>query len=129
MKNRPIRHRIEYGLYLALKGLLRALPHEAARGLGRGVGALGHALDRRHREVALRNLELALPEIPPDERRRLVRECFRHFGSALCDVISAGRFDAREICARLTLEGWENVEAADRAGKGFLVLSPHLGLW
>ena len=30
MKNRPVRHRIEYGLYLALKGLLRALPHEAA---------------------------------------------------------------------------------------------------
>ena len=129
MKNRPIRHRIEYGLYLTLKGLLRALPHETARGLGRKVGALGHALDRRHREVALRNLEMALPEIPPDERRRLVRECFRHFGAALCDVISAGRFDAREICGRLTLEGWENVEAADRPGKGFFVLSPHLGMW
>lgn len=129
MKNRPIRHRIEYGLYLTLKGLLRALPHEAARGLGRRVGALGHALDRRHRQVALRNLELALPEIPPDERKRLVKECFRHFGSALCDTISAGRFDAREICGRLTLEGWENVEAADRPGKGFFVLSPHLGLW
>ena len=52
MKNRPIRHRIEYGLYLTLKGLLRALPHEAARRLGRGVGALGHALDRRHRDLA-----------------------------------------------------------------------------
>ncbi|MFL6203312.1 MAG: lysophospholipid acyltransferase family protein [Thermoanaerobaculia bacterium] len=129
MKNRPIRHRIEYGLYLTLKGLLRALPHETARRLGRGVGALGHALDRRHREVALRNLEMAIPEIPPDERRRLVRECFRHFGAALCDVISAGRFDAREICVRLSLEGWENVHAAARPGKGFFVLSPHLGMW
>jgi KDO2-lipid IV(A) lauroyltransferase len=129
VKNRPVRHRVEYGLYLLLKGLLRALPHETARRLGRAVGGLGHALDRRHREVALRNLELALPEIPPDERKRLVEQCFRHFGAALCDSISAGRFDAREICERLTLEGWENVEAADRPGKGFFVLSPHLGFW
>ena len=129
MKNRPVRHRIEYGLYLTLKGLLRVLPHETARGFGRAVGSLGHALDKRHREVALRNLELALPEIGPEERRRLVRDCFRHFGAALCDAISSTRFDDREICERFTLEGWENVEAADRPGKGFFVLSPHLGFW
>ncbi len=129
MKNRPIRHRIEYGLYLALKGLLRALPHESARGLGRKVGALGHALDRRHREVALRNLELALPEIPPEERKRLAKECYRHFGAALCDTISSTRFDPVEMCRRFTLEGWENVDLADRTGKGFFVLSPHIGFW
>jgi len=129
VKNRPIRHRIEYGLYLLLKGILRTLSHEAARRFGKAVGALGHALDRRHREVALRNLERALPEIGPEERRSLVKRCYRHFGAALCDTISAGRFDARALCERLTLEGWENVEAADRPGKGFFVLSPHLGLW
>jgi Kdo2-lipid IVA lauroyltransferase/acyltransferase len=129
VKNRPIRHRIEYGLYLAIKGTLRALPHEAARALGRSLGSAGHALDRRHREVALRNLELALPEIGPAERQRLVKACFRHFGAALCDAISSTRFDAREMCERFTLEGWENVEAAGRAGKGFFVLSAHLGFW
>ncbi len=129
MKNRPVRHRIEYGLYLAIKGTLRALPHESARGVGRLLGSLGHALDRRHREVALRNLEMALPEIPPDERRRLVRACFRHFGAALCDAISSTRFDARDLCERLSFEGWENIAAAEQPGKGFFVLSPHLGFW
>jgi KDO2-lipid IV(A) lauroyltransferase len=129
MKDRPVRHRIEYGLYLAIKGLLRSLPHEQARALGRTLGSLGHALDRRHREVALRNLELALPEIGPDERRRLVRACFRHFGAALCDAISSTRFDPVETCRRFTLEGWENVDDAHRRGKGVFVLSPHLGMW
>ncbi len=129
MKNRPLRHRIEYGLYLTLKGLLRALPHERARGLGRLVGSLGHALDRRHREVALRNLELAMPEVGPAERRRMVRECFRHFGAALCDTISSTRFDPVAICRHFSLEGWEHVEAAQRRGKGMFILSPHLGLW
>ena len=100
-----------------------------ARSFGRAVGSLGHLLDRRHREVALHNLELALPEIGPAERRRLVRACFRHFGAALCDAISSTRFDAVEICRHFTLEGWENLEAAEGRGKGIFVLSAHIGFW
>src|SRR3954451_9416578 len=97
-KDRPIAHRIEYGLYLLLKGFLRALPHRGARAFGRWVGSLAHAVDRRHREIALRNMALALPETDETERRRLRRGCCRHFVSALCDAVSATRFDARELC-------------------------------
>jgi KDO2-lipid IV(A) lauroyltransferase len=129
MKDRPVRHRIEYGLYLLLKGFLRALPHGWTRAFGRGLGSLGHLVDRRHREVALRNLELALPAIAADERDRLVRECFRHFGAALCDAISSTRFDAVEICRRFTLEGWQHLEEAERQGRGIVVLSAHIGYW
>lgn len=129
MKNAPVRHRVEYGLYLLLKGVLRALPHPASRALGRRVGGLAWRLDRRHREVAQRNMALALPEIPEAERHRLVRDCFRHFGAALCDAISSTRFDAEEIGRRFTLEGWENLEQAESRGKGIFVLSAHLGLW
>lgn len=129
VKNRPLRHRVEYGAYLGLKGFLRALPHSTTRAVGRALGSLGHRLDRRHRDVALRNLALALPNLPEGERRRLIRECFRHFGAALCDAISSTRFDAVEICRRFTLEGWENLEAAERRGKGIFILSAHLGFW
>jgi KDO2-lipid IV(A) lauroyltransferase len=129
VKNRPIGHRVEYGLYLALKGFLRALPHAAARSFGRGLGNLAHALDRRHRGIALRNLALALPEKDEAERRRLVKECFRHFGAALCDAISSTRFGPTELCHRMSLRGWENLEEAERRGKGIFILSAHLGLW
>src|SRR5436305_466578 len=37
MKDRPVRHRIELGLYLVLKAFLRALPHAAARARGGGL--------------------------------------------------------------------------------------------
>jgi KDO2-lipid IV(A) lauroyltransferase len=129
MKNTPVRHRVEYGLYRLLKGALRALPHPAARALGRRVGKLAWRLDRRHREVALRNMALALPDIPEAERERRVRQCFQHFGSALCDAISSTRFDAVEICRHFTLEGWEHLEEAESRGKGIFILSAHLGLW
>ena len=129
MKNRPVGHRVEYALYLALKGFLRALPHAGARFFGRGLGAFAHALDRRHREIALRNMNLALPATEEAERRRLVKECFRHFGAAFCDAISSTRFEPTELCHRMSLRGWENLEEAERRGKGIFILSAHLGLW
>jgi Kdo2-lipid IVA lauroyltransferase/acyltransferase len=129
MKNRPVRHRVEYGFYLALKGFLRSLSPDGARAFGRALGGLAHRLDRRHREVALRNMALALPEIPEAERRLRVRACFRHFGAALCDAISSTRYGARDLCHRCSLVGWENLEEAERRGKGTFILSAHLGFW
>lgn len=129
MKNRPLRHRVEYGAYLTLKGFLRALPHSGARSFGRGLGSLAHRLDRRHRDVALRNMALALPEMGEGERRRLVRECFRHFGAALCDAVSSTRFGATDLCHRFSLRGWEHLDEAESRGKGIFILSAHLGFW
>jgi len=129
VKRRPVGHRVEYGLYLAVKGFLRALPHAGARAFGRGLGRLAHALDRRHRDVALRNMALALPGTAEAERRHLVRECFRHFGTALCDAISSTRFGPTELCHRMSLRGWENLEEAESRGKGIFILSAHLGFW
>jgi KDO2-lipid IV(A) lauroyltransferase len=129
MKDSPVRHRLEYALYLAVKGFLRALPHAATRTVGHGLGRFAHALDRRHRDIARRNMALALPELPEAERARLVGECFRHFGAALCDAISSTRFDAVEVCRRFTLEGWEHVQAAEALGRGTFLLTAHIGFW
>jgi Kdo2-lipid IVA lauroyltransferase/acyltransferase len=112
-----------------LKGLLRALPHGGARAVGAALGSLAHRLDRRHREVALRNLALALPELDAAARERLARDCFRHFGVALADLVSSSRFDPVEVCRRFTYEGWEHLGEAAAAGKGVFLLTAHMGLW
>ncbi|HEY6322922.1 MAG TPA: lysophospholipid acyltransferase family protein [Thermoanaerobaculia bacterium] len=129
MKHAPVRHRLEYGAYLAFKGIIRALPHAAARPLGAFLGGLACRLDRRHREVAAANLALAFPTLPATERRRLVTACFRHFGAALFDLISSERFDAVELCRRFSYEGWEHLDRAERLGRGVFLLGAHHGYW
>jgi KDO2-lipid IV(A) lauroyltransferase len=129
VKDAPILHRLEYAGYRLFRGLLRLMPHTSTRRLGRAFGSLGHLVDQRHRRVALDNLALALPEISEPERRRIVANCFRHFGAALFETISAGRFDGAALEERLTLEGWEHLEAAESAGKGMVLLGAHLGVW
>lgn len=129
MKNAPVLHAVEYAAYLMLKGVLRVLPHRASRSVGRALGALGATVDLRHRRVAEHNLAIAFPELGPAERRRIAAACFRHFGAVLCDTVSAMRFDAVELCERWTLEGWEHLDAAERRGRGVLIMSAHLGHW
>jgi Kdo2-lipid IVA lauroyltransferase/acyltransferase len=129
VKHAPVRHRLEYGAYLAFKGIVRALPHAAARPLGAALGSVACRLDRRHREVAAANLALAFPALAAAERRRLVAACFRHFGAALFDLISSERFDAVELCRRFSYEGWEHLDRAERLGRGVFLLGAHHGYW
>lgn len=129
MKNAPVLHRVEYTAYLAVRRLVRLLPHTAARPLGRRLGDLAWLVDRRHRSVALGNVAAALPRLDDGERRRLVRSCFQHFGGAVLDTLSSTRFDTVDLCRHTTLDGWEHVEAAEAEDRGVLFLSAHLGYW
>jgi KDO2-lipid IV(A) lauroyltransferase len=129
VKHAPLRHRLEQGVYLTLKGALRTLPHGAARPIGAGIGRLAHLLDRSHRRLAEANLALAFPDMSPQERRQVTAACFRHFGAALCDLISADRFDPVELCRRFTFEGWEHLDQAENLGRGVFLLGAHLGNW
>jgi len=131
MKHAPVRHLVEYGAVLLAKGAVRALPHTAARRVGRSIGALAWRVLRRHRRIAEENLARALPELGTTEHARLARACFEHFGMGMTDAISAGRFDLEELCRRVDLVGWEHLqEAEERSDEtGVIVLSAHVGLW
>lgn len=129
MKDAPLLHRIEYAVFVTFERLLRLVGHRGARRLGAGLGALLWSSARTRRRVALENLERALPELPERERHRIARGSFLHLGRNACDVISARRFDAVELCRRLTLEGWEHFAAARSRGRGVLMMSAHLGTW
>jgi Kdo2-lipid IVA lauroyltransferase/acyltransferase len=129
MKNAPVRHRVEYGFYLAAKRALLSLPHSAVRRAGHGLGSLGYALLGSRRRLALDNLALALPELGEAERRRVARGAFRQFGASLCEVISASRLGPEGIGPRFDVEGEEHLEAARVEGKGLFLMTGHFGPW
>lgn len=129
MKRAPIRHALEHALFLPFYGLTRALPHAASRRLGARLGALAHAVDRPHRRIADENLAAAMPELDTDARRRLVADCFRHFGELFADVLSARRFDLSAFCRRGDVVGLDHLRTAEQAGRGLLLLTAHYGNW
>ncbi len=129
MKNAPILHRLEYGLFRGVAAWVARLPHPWARVFGRRLGEVVWVVAPERRHAARANLRLALPELGEGERERLARECFRHLGAGACDTLSAMRFDLPALCKRLSFEGWEHLAEAKSSGKGFFVLSAHLGFW
>lgn len=129
MKNAPLRHRVEFGAFLVVKGLLRALPHGRSRAFGAALGGALFRLDRRHRAVVRRNLRLAFPTLSASEQEALALGTFRHAGAAFADAISIQRFDRSELCRRVDSGGWENLRRAETAGRGVLVMGAHLGNW
>ena len=129
MKQRPVRHRLEYALYVGMKSLILALPHRGVRVLGRAVGHLHFAVDPKRRRLMLENMAKTLPQIGEQERYRQARECFAHFGAVFFEAVSVARFDAEGLRRSFDVEGWEHIEEAQAAGKGVFFMSGHYGNW
>ncbi len=70
---------------LGLLWLLHWLPLALLAPLGVGLGRLLHAFAGGRRRVALRNLELCLPELPEAERRALARRHFEWLGRSILE--------------------------------------------
>ena len=121
---------MEYLFLAAFIGSLRMLPRRVARWLGSSIGALAGRLAGRLRQVGDRNLQLAFPEMPPAERRAVLRNTFRHLGHQLAEFCQMSRYSSdfveREV---MRYEGLDNFLNAQRRGKGVLVLTGHLGAW
>ncbi len=129
MKNAPIQHRVELSIFLLVSGLLRLLPHSAARRFGHLLGDFFFRLGRRRRRIAIQNLADAFPQWPSAQHRRVARDSSRQLGASFCDALSARRFSLRQLCARVRLEGFEHLTEAASRDTGYLVTTPHFGHW
>jgi heptosyltransferase-2 len=108
---------------------VRRLPRRAVLALGRWLGRLWGALDRRHLAIAADNLRHAFPEW--DERRvqETARGVYAHFGTVLLDLLWMEGRPVEELLALADLEGVEHLQAARAAGRGVVAPSGHLGNW
>ncbi|MGD8537951.1 MAG: hypothetical protein PVI66_04450 [Candidatus Aminicenantes bacterium] len=123
-------HRLVPVLFLGIKGLINILPRKACLFLGRILGRTAHRIDKKHREIALKNLEIAFgEEKSAPEMKRIARNSFQHFGEALFEILKFSNLSMGNKEALLHIEGEGNVRNALRKGKGALVLTAHYGNW
>ena len=62
-------------------------------------------------------------------RRRLARGARTHLTEGTFDLASAGRFDARKLCQRLSFEGWTFLDEAEQHPHGIILVTARLGSW
>jgi len=127
---RSIRYAAEAAALRLSLALSSVVPRGVLLGAGSVAGWIGYALDRRHRRIALRNLELAYgSQIDPRGASRLVRESWRHFGRITLDSFTIFRSPLDKLERFVEYEGLENIRKAYDRGKGVLLFSAHYGHW
>ncbi len=118
-----------YWLLLLVRKLACLLPAGPVRFLGGALGAAAYYLDRRHRRVALENLERAFPEKSPAERRRLARRSFSRLGMNLAEQLRMPAFLSPGWERSFSVEGKEYLDRARARGKGVIFVLSHFGNW
>lgn len=108
---------------LALVWLLHWLPLGLQALIGEALGALLWRLARGRREVALRNLELCMPELVPAIRERLAREHFGWLGRSLLERGLLWYASPARLRRLIRIEG--DVHFAERTGRPVMWLVPH----
>lgn len=84
----------------------------------------------RESRVALRNLELAYPELAAEERRKLHRDVLYSTARQILEMLCTWTRPAKRNLARLTQRhGQEIYDQALASGKGVIVAAPHFGNW
>lgn len=123
------REQLEYAVVRLLVGGIGILPRPLARAK---CILLAHTVRLLHRKlwrVGLRNLEIAFPELPLRERKQILRRVYTGMGRHLAEFCLFPRYTAENADRVVIYEGFENFDAARRAGKGVLLLTGHFGAW
>ena len=110
-------------LVLGLLWLFHWLPLSVQAAVGRGLGALLWRLGRSRRRIALRNLELCLPELPAEERKALAREHFKLLGRSILERGLLWYASPARLKRLIHVEG--AVSFADRHHGAVMWLCPH----
>lgn len=116
-------------LYL-LATLVGALPAPVLRGIAGVVAALGRFTGSRESRVALRNLELAYPELTDAERAALQKDVLRTTALQTLETLRLWtRPHARNLRMLREQHGVGLFDAALADGRGLIVCAPHYGNW
>ena len=93
--------------------------------LGTMLGVVFFKLMKKRVQITLRNLELAYPEKPDSERRRIAKEVFKNAGIALFETGIAWWWPDWRLKRKVKLEGFALVEQQLAQKKGVFLLLFH----
>jgi len=122
--------KVAHIIFLIIKYKAALFPRGISLFFGRFLGLLFFLLDKRHRNLALKNVTIAFSHsLSLAERKKIARGSFIHFGQVLMDLIKFTTLSPQKRDALLTVRGGEHLEDALRKGKGALICAAHYGNW
>ncbi len=108
--------------------LLARLPLPVLHGLGVGLGWLIYWAPGRYRGRMRRNLFASGVCAPGRDCRTLLRQSIGESGKALIELLAVWLRPYEKVVKLVKgTSGWEHIDAARAAGKGIILIGPHVG--
>lgn len=127
-RSRPITfsHRVEYLGFLALRGLIRALPFKTASNLSATLWQWIAPRLHRH-ERALKHLRMAMPDKSEQERASIAQAMWGHLGRTMAESFLIDRIANDPAMIEFALS--DDVRQLLDAKRPIVFVSLHLGNW
>lgn len=120
----------ETALIRLFRSVIPRLPWTVLYAVGDLLGLLFYHAAGQRRRVAFQNLELALGDrFSPAQREALALRSCQHVVKTMLEFVRLPELSTADLTARVPFTGAEQLEAALNAGKGAILITPHLGNW
>jgi KDO2-lipid IV(A) lauroyltransferase len=117
-----------YGLLRVILMIVGMFPYSMAPQVGHWIGRLVKLLDRKHRRIAIKNLERSRGICPSDAIPEFIDRVYAHLGRVAVEMMMIPKLiDRLGQVARL--ERFHVVDEVRRQGRGMITVIGHLGNW
>ena len=109
--------------------MIGVFPYKTSLYIGKFLGRILIRLFPKLSKTANRNLEIAFPDISPEERKRITKGTFESLGRHLGFISQFHKFTEEDIHKNVELIGKEHFDKAIATGRGILFITGHFGSW
>lgn len=128
-RKNPLLQRIEYAVYRFFANFVASRSEASVQRWGTRLGNLARRVLRGRDRLAMRNLVATFPERDGRELRRILDECWRHFGREVLISLQLQNLSLDEVAARCPFDNAEMLQESIDRGRGTLLISAHWGGW
>jgi KDO2-lipid IV(A) lauroyltransferase len=123
------KHVVEYAVFLCIAFIIRLLPLHLVHKTGFALARLAYPLLKSRREVALRNLRNAFPEMDGKRREQIALQSFQNISATFIELLWSQNLTKEGIKQRVGIDNFELLERLLEKKKGIVFLTAHFGSW
>ncbi len=128
-KRSPFQTKIEYYAVRALIGAIGLFPLKTSMNVGKSAGKFIGSLIPKLKKTGRRNLQIALPDLPENQKEKILDGTFESLGRQLGFVSHFDEFSPEKVREFVEVVGKENFDSAFARGNGVLFFTGHFGSW
>ncbi len=121
--------KIEYYAVRGLMGAIGLFPLKTSMNIGKSIGKIIGLLIPKLKKTGRRNLQIALPDLPENQKEKILDGTFASLGRQLGFVSHFDEFSPERVREFVEVVGKENFDRAFARGRGVLFFTGHFGSW